>query len=184
MAFGCSCFCKQPRPNREQKVPPTSLGREQEGPTDQGVGGRLSGPWSQGAASLGALESWHEGWSPFSHTASRESGAGGVYSLTSGCLPRSCLGPLCHSPGARWPQGRCTRGRRCRDVLMGFFNCTNRGWALAGWGGSAYPCFIVKGWDVSIPALKIEAVDLSPPPAATGAAASATLNCGLSCLLL
>ena len=77
MAFGCSCFCKQPRPNREQKVPPTSLGREQEGPTDQGVaGGRLSGPWSQGAASLGALESWHEGWSPFSHTASRESGWG------------------------------------------------------------------------------------------------------------
>ena len=47
---------------------------------------------------------------------------------------------------------------------MGFFNCTNRGWVLTGWGGLAYPCFIVKGWDVSIPALKIEAVDLSPQP--------------------
>ena len=89
-----------------------------------------------------------------------------MHSLVSGRLPRFCLGPCVISSGARWPQGRCTRGHRqiCRrswvslTALMYWRLGTN--W----WGGSACPSFIVKSWDVCIPALKIEAVDLSPPP--------------------
>lgn len=48
-----------------------------------------------------------------------------MYSLTSGCLPRFCLGPLCYFSWRQMAPGQVHRGRRRRFTLVRFFTCTN-----------------------------------------------------------